>query len=103
MPMITTSVDAVTMRTIKETLPGYGASSSLRKSQSQVDVRVEPARFCAMAPISSASDNDHGGLADSKQFRRRIPHTDANRIPGGEMHPIESALHIGQTRLETAN
>src|ERR1700722_18280791 len=103
MPMITTSVDAGPIRTTKEPLPGYGASSSLRNSQNQVDVRAEPERHCAMAPISAASDDDDGRLADSKQFRRRVLHTDANRIPGGEMHPVESALHVGQTRLETAN
>src|SRR5580704_3058913 len=101
--MITASVDAVTMRTTKETLPGYGASSSRRKSHSQLDVRTEPERFCVMASISAASDDDHGRLADSKQFRRRVLHTDANRIARGEMHPVESALHIGQTRRKTAH
>src|SRR5580698_3762937 len=103
MPTITASVDAVTMRTTKETLPGYGASSSRRKSHSQLDVRTEPERFCVMAPISAASNDDHGRLADSKQFRRRVLHTDTNRIARGEMHPVESALHIGQTGLEAAN
>src|ERR1700722_19544339 len=103
MPMITTSVDAATMRTTKETLPGYAASSSLRKPQSQVDVRAQPERLCAMESTSPPSDDDDGRFADSKQPGRWVLHTHANRIARGEMHPVESALYIGQTRLEAAH
>jgi hypothetical protein len=36
MVMIITTVDAMTMRATRAVLPGYGASSSLKKSQNQV-------------------------------------------------------------------
>src|ERR1700722_3594158 len=103
MPMITISVDAATVRTTQKSLRGYGASSSLRKSHGKVDVRAEPDRLCAMAPISAAPDDDDGRFADSKQLGRWVLHTHANRIARGEMHPVESALHVGQTGLKTAH
>jgi hypothetical protein len=56
-----------------------------------------------MAPISAAPDDDDGRFANSNQFGRWVLHTDANRIPGSEMHPVESTPRIGQTGLEAAH
>jgi hypothetical protein len=85
-------VEAVTMRMTREVLPRYGVSSCLRNSQSQV----------RLPPMSTASNDDDGRLADPKQVGRRVLHTDADWIPGGEMHPVEGALYVGQARLQTA-
>jgi|HubBroStandDraft_1064217.scaffolds.fasta_scaffold451161_2 hypothetical protein len=78
--MIMVRVDAVTMRVTREALPRYGASSCLRNSQSQVKRPVAPDRLCAMAPISTASNDDDGRLTEAKQLGRRVLHTDTDRI-----------------------
>src|ERR1700683_4120447 len=96
--MIIVRVDAVTMRVTREALPRYGASSCLRNSLSHVKLPAAPSRLCAMEATSTASNDDHSRLADTKQLGRWVLHPDADRISGGEMHPVEGALNIGQAR-----
>jgi len=76
MQMIITIVAAITMRATKPTRPGYGASSSLRNSRTQIRVPGKARGVCATVAIL----NFHGWL--QQPIRRSETTREGDSAPG---------------------